>query len=167
MSPCHCQCQQDQDTVLQNKVRGNVLISLKHLFTTDTSIYAHKCTAALQYILCIQPIKWHVAGLYSLSVLTSAKWCCRLKCCRVAIHCSCTCCHCISDQFKAGITGVGSSVTNGVASECHHAIVNVSRIRTQCYRARCHKCLSTTDTSICAHKCTAALQYINSYAYNR
>ena len=112
------------------------------------SICAHKCTAALQYILMHTTDKWHVAGLYSLSVLTSAKWCCRLKCCRVAIHCSCTCCHCISDQFKAGITGVGSSVTNGVASECHHAIVNVSRIRTQCYRARCHKYLSTTDTSI-------------------
>ena len=86
------------------------------------------------YILMHAINKWHVAlpnsiWLYSLSALTPANWWHWLKCCRVGIH-LCACCHCISDQFKAGITGVGSSVTNGVASECHHAIYNICRIGT-------------------------------------
>ena len=65
--------------------------------------------------------------------LTQANWCRRLKSCRVGIHLCARCC-CISDQLKAQITRIGSSVTSGVASKCHHAIDNVNRIRTQCCR---------------------------------
>ena len=121
MSPCHCQCQQDQDTVLQSKRDVNYTLAI-----TETITYTCLCNNMLGHA----QIR-HAASSHIRTVLTPASWCCRLKCCRVAIHCSCACCHCISDQFKAGIAGVGSSVTNGVASECHHAIVNVNRIRTQ------------------------------------
>ena len=68
-------------------------------------------------------------------VLTPARWWSRLKFCTGHIH-LCTCCGCISNQLKAQITGISSHVTNGVAIECHLAIVDVNRIITQCCRAR-------------------------------
>ena len=64
-------------------------------------------------------------------VLTPARWWSRLKFCTGHIH-LCTCCGCISNQLKAQITGISSHVTNGVAIECHLAIVDVNRIITQC-----------------------------------
>ena len=72
---------------------------------------------------------------YMYALLTPARWWYRLKCCRVYIH-LCACCGCTSDQLKARITGVGSSVINRITSECHPATDNVNWIRTQCCRTR-------------------------------
>ena len=69
------------------------------------------------------------------TILTPAfRWWYRWICSRAVIH-LCTCRGVNSDQLKAQITGVGSIVTNRVASECHHAILYVSWIITQCCRA--------------------------------
>ena len=69
------------------------------------------------------------------TILTPAfRWWYRWICSRAVIH-LCACRGVNSDQLKARITGVSSIVTNRVASKCHHAILYVSWIITQCCRA--------------------------------
>ena len=73
---------------------------------------------------------------YSHKVRTPALWwwyC--WKCCGVHIK-LCTHCGQISNQLKASVTTVGSSITDCISCECSHAIDNGRRIKTQCCRAR-------------------------------
>ena len=136
MSPCHCQCQLDQDTVLQNKIDVNYSIRRWYKYETRQNLVSYSSLFFLyaSAVLHLNEKACSHSG-YIYALLTPANWWCRLKCCRVSIR-LCACRGITSNQLKARITDVCSSVTNAVASQYHHAIVNVNRIRTQCYRVR-------------------------------